>query len=863
MKQSAINSYNDLQALFPAENSFSYRPIIVWAMNDTLCKDELKQQITSFKASGYGGIMVMPWGGLPYDFMSNDWLEAVNYILQRASELDIDIWIWDDWLFGSGPAAGQLTKDPQYRAKALRVLMDIVIEPQESLSFIAPPRAVSACVFNINKFANPIAGSSFETIKLNTQNQITIHAETRKRLVIVGWECISGMQHTTTSHAMFLDQNITEQECDIYICEDPHVSSVDMLNPQAIANYVKLIHQRYYDAMPQFFGNTLKGFFYDEPKASTNMPWTQDFAERFERIKGYDITPYLPSIFLVYSQDGGDFTDKLRPQEIKKAEADYRDVWSTLLAQTFYGTIQSWCSQHNVIATGHPIGDNSLHEAFSNGGYYFKNMGFSDMPGVDTVGGFNQIVPGAFHDFPRLPGSRATVLGKPRAMSESFAVYGHGLDLDHMRYTCEHQIIRGVNTFFCKLSNYNREKSFYFHPPELSEYNPIIEHYGPAFCQRINNIASLMNSGTDLTPRIALYVATSNYYYRDPDIAEQITRIAENLTYNQLEFDYLWDNDILDLHEKDDAVANSHGQSYSHIVLPPNIITPPPISQKLESLNKTVNLCDLDEMTIQQLISQYREQPNHILKSISANARVSIRTRALDQGIHCCMLLNESDSTQRLTAEFTRKTNVLELDLDTWKVVFLTESEPAAPVELDFIPAQSRILICDTNNTFTLPPQKEPDPTEDIPLQEWSIETPDGKTIHLGTTLPDWQQLGWPGFTGFMRYRCQFTCNKEHRNALLSLGELRYAATVLLDNNKVGDCVFTPFTVHLDNLTPGEHPLEINVLNTPANAIFGDTKKLKSLRSARVFEGTYAPLYEKLDLTKLPSGLLGPVRLHY
>ena len=66
-------------------------------------------------------------------------------------------------------------------------------------------------------------------------------------------------------------------------------------------------------------------------------------------------------------------------------------------------------------------------------------MAHSLMPGVDVVWGL--IKAGIFSDSARLAGSRAAVAGITRAMSETFAVWGHGLTLDQMRYTMENQII--------------------------------------------------------------------------------------------------------------------------------------------------------------------------------------------------------------------------------------------------------------------------------------------------------------------------------------------------------------------------------------------------------------------------------------
>jgi hypothetical protein len=857
----AIACYKDLKALFPPKESFSYRPIIVWAMNDRLDQQELNRQLASFKTVGYGGIMVMPWGGLPYSFMDDEWLDIVRHILEEAMSLGLDVWLWDDWLFGSGPAGGGLTRNPAYRAKTLKVLIDIIVEPGESLHVSIPPRAIAGSFISVNKFGNPV-DNTFESIPVSPGQSVSLRAMTRKRIIIVGWEYTSGMQHTTKSHAKFLNPDLNERERDIYVSDDANVWSVDMLNSQAIGDYLKLIHERYWEAMPEFFGKTLKGFFYDEPKSATRTPWTQTFAEEFRVRKGYDLLPYLPSMLVVYLQDGGNFTDKFRPEQIKQAEADYRDVWTSLMAETFYGTVQRWCRQHQVIATGHPIGDNSLDEVLSNGGCYFKNMAFSDMPGVDTVGGFNNVTSEKFFDFPRLPGSQATVSGKPRAMSESFAVYGHGLHLDQMRFVCAHQIVRNVNTFFCKLTNYNRQKSFYFHPPELSDYNPLIKHFGPVFCEWIENVSGLMTTGEMIRPRIALYVGIWNYFRGDTDIAQRTTQIAEWLTYHQIEFDYVWDQDILNMQGSGREIRNQSGQSYRYIVIPRQALAPSAIQDKFNRWEKDNLILNEREMDLDDLTNICRKERQGLLKLLSSYVKISMRSRMLDEAMQCSLLLNESETIQQLTLETAMDANVFEVNLNTWQVSLLTKSGPNLPFEVTLCPSESRLYLFDAAGRISAAPMPNNSSTKEIPLQDWVVITPDQKTIALPSLLPNWSELGYSGYTGFMRYRCRFYWDGPASQARLSLGELRYAATVLLDGFKVGNCVFSPFELTMDNLSPGEHVLEIDVLNTQANTVFGNPARLKSLHETRRLDGTYAPLYEKFDIAKLRSGLLGPVTLH-
>ncbi|HAH87566.1 MAG TPA: hypothetical protein DCL60_09380, partial [Armatimonadetes bacterium] len=61
----------------PGADYKDYRPLLIWGMNGPLTPESTRRQMELFCECGYGGVMVLPWGGLPYQFMSDEWLDAV------------------------------------------------------------------------------------------------------------------------------------------------------------------------------------------------------------------------------------------------------------------------------------------------------------------------------------------------------------------------------------------------------------------------------------------------------------------------------------------------------------------------------------------------------------------------------------------------------------------------------------------------------------------------------------------------------------------------------------------------------------------------------------------------------------------
>ena len=135
-------------------DSKKYMPVAAWALNDNLDNKKISNQIKSFHKLGYGGVMIIPWGGLPNRFMDDAWMNSVECIVKEANASDLEVWIWDDWCFPSGFGGGFVGKEKKFRAKRLKIFIDIVFEEGENICLNIPVNTLSAAYFNIDKFNN-------------------------------------------------------------------------------------------------------------------------------------------------------------------------------------------------------------------------------------------------------------------------------------------------------------------------------------------------------------------------------------------------------------------------------------------------------------------------------------------------------------------------------------------------------------------------------------------------------------------------------------------------------------------------------------------------------------------------------------
>jgi hypothetical protein len=100
--------------------------------------------------------------------------------------------------------------------------------------------------------------------------------------------------------------------------------------------------------------------------------------------------------------------------------------------------------------------------------------------------------------------------------------------------------------------------------------------------------------------------------------------------------------------------------------------------------------------------------------------------------------------------------------------------------------------------------------------------------------LQAWDVLGYPTFSGSAVYRMRFAVETQG-DYVLDLGRVEDVAAVNVDGQAVAVVAWEPYRVVLDGLGAGEHELQIEVTNAPAN---------------------------RNRAAGLPAGLLGPVGLY-
>lgn len=73
-------------------------------------RDYVQNYMKALKENGIEQVMAYPRSGCELEYLSDEWFNTVEYFLECAKQLDMNIWLYDDFNWPSGDAGGIVTK---------------------------------------------------------------------------------------------------------------------------------------------------------------------------------------------------------------------------------------------------------------------------------------------------------------------------------------------------------------------------------------------------------------------------------------------------------------------------------------------------------------------------------------------------------------------------------------------------------------------------------------------------------------------------------------------------------------------------------------------------------------------------------
>ena len=473
-----------------------------WFWNGDMAPAVMLEQIDAMHAMGIGALVIHARVGLEIPYLSDTWFERVRLTLDACAERGMRVWLYDEDNWPSGYAGGRvLARDPDHVGWNLGVERHL-LEPGERFEvtlpdddhtvavLLAPLASSEARPSDPLRFQRPAAArvpdwrdpTAFEHVLVDedarriepTGTSLCVDAPDDGRR----WLVAVARRAPTTWIAAYSDQ--------------PYV---DLLNPAAVQTFIEETHEAYLRRFPERFADgTVLGFFVDEPGFYNNfrttnpatLPWTGDLADAFRERHGYDLEGELLALWY----DQGARSDRVR-----------HDYWSTvgaLLEERFFGSLARWCEDHGVALTGHLHLEEWQWTMTRNSVSPFMALRQMQVPGVDKID------ESVLKVSEKLASSVAHAYGRPRVISETFALAGWKLAPPQMKQIVDHQYVRGVNwlsphAFYYSTDDWRKREC----PPSEFVQNPWWDHARPVW-DYVARLSAALSEGEHVAP-VALY----------------------------------------------------------------------------------------------------------------------------------------------------------------------------------------------------------------------------------------------------------------------------------------------------------------------------------------------------------------------
>ncbi len=183
--------------------------------------------------------------------------------------------------------------------------------------------------------------------------------------------------------------------------------AVDYLDREAVAKYIALSFDPYYEHLKEYFGTVIKRTMYDEPSMHLmdGRMWTPNFNREYEKKFGYSPMQYYPALWY-----------DIGPETAAARNALF-GFHADLFADNYIGQLARWCEAHNIKLGGHQDQEEARNPVAIHGDL-MKVFKHQHVPGHDDI-----YYPGRSNVSYKIVTSAAYNYDRPECFAETYAAY--------------------------------------------------------------------------------------------------------------------------------------------------------------------------------------------------------------------------------------------------------------------------------------------------------------------------------------------------------------------------------------------------------------------------------------------------------
>ncbi len=749
------------------------------------------------------------------DFCGPGWWRDMDIILREARKRKMQVWILDDSHFPTGYANGAAESAPEELCRQSIFYNKVSCNGGE--------KKIS---LDVEKYIHP------KKLKLTIQQKIMMNFAGKQKEFPVETDQIYsvtaiGENKETIDLTGKSEWKKPEGNWDIYYCflshnMGYHRNYINMMMYDSCRLLIDAVYEKHYERYQEYFGNTIAGFFSDEPELGNgiiyqkhnilgteqDLPWSKEL----EEVLGDE---FRCKAALLWNNDAD--TD-----EIAKVRYQYMDAVTRLVQKDFSEQIGNWCRQHGVMYIGHLIEDDDTHSCTGSGlGHFFRGLSGQDMAGIDDIGG--QVLPQgekeptqAAFGMPRNGGFYHYTLGKlgvsaayfdekkkGRTMCEIFGNYGWGLDMKTMKYLADHFMVRGVN-YFVPHAFSPKDYPDPDCPPHFYAHgnNPLYPAFGQ-LCGYMNRVSNLISDGKIICKTAILYTAESEWMGE----VMSLNLVAEQLYNHQIDYLFLPMDSI------------NRADEFEYLIVPEVKYLPESIDLEhcqILYVNKLPENVESGQVVaFERLADMIREGISERVDLIPKSDRIRVLHYKKDEDLF--YLFNESDQIYEGIIKLPCGDNYY--GYNAWDNCLEKLEYCGNKIQIRLRPNESMIIGCGLAGAKA----EERSGRENLnryEISEWTRSVCSGKAYPdfeecKKVQIPDDYTKKDPYFSGYLRYETVIDCGDVLDHAYLEISDAEDAVEVFVNGHSLGIQIVKPYVYDLTAvLHTGYNKIRIEVATT-------------------------------------------------
>jgi hypothetical protein len=494
------SNYQELKDVFETPDYATWGEVPLWWWEaDSLNKERITWQLEKLSAKGVKAVCPIqrsPARSFPESF-SKEWWETVAYVNKECERLGMQLWLYDQvgygqygWLEKAAAQVGNTgTSRVEFYSATAKSDEEIRIE-------LAEGKLLDA--------------RAFPVVRDTARDDESLDIKEYVRDNILTWNpSTAGEWKVAVSVAV------------------PYRSFY--LNDASADVFLQQLYQKIEDVVgKEAMGKSLAGVFQDEHPPTPRDIYTQELADTFQTMFGYDISRAIPALHF----DVGDKTPRYR--------IDFFDAYLAVVEKTYWKKVYDWTADNNILTSHDNWGRKNIYGHSQGYIDYFRTQRWFSAPGFDDAGQ-HSVTDRNYYDT-KIAASIARLYNRPRVWNEGFHSSGWGRSTDQTLSWLSASYAFGANLYDEHGLYYSLNASTWEHAAPDPHWNQPYWEYYQEISEWVARASYLISQGKSVVDAAVHYPVVSLL----ADTERNEIDYNEYMKLSRIIYDDGIDNDIID-----------------------------------------------------------------------------------------------------------------------------------------------------------------------------------------------------------------------------------------------------------------------------------------------------------------------------